>query len=76
MRIISLALAALMLTACNSQPMGEPVDGQSKVGQKQDVSVWKDSNGCEYLIYSEKRTYAGMGGITARMGRDGRQICS
>lgn len=67
-------LIAIALTLAACQPAETGQEGTREIEQSTSTSVrrWVDpQTGCEYLLY----TASERGGLSPRLGRDGRPIC-
>ncbi len=67
-------LFALVLTLClvGCKETSESNKAEPKEESTSNIFIWIDEEtGVQYIIYSDKRGYAGMGGITPRLNADG-----
>ena len=68
-KIIAALTIILLIVACLS---GCTDDTNTEKASNIDIYFWTDeTTGVQYVIYSHKKGYSGMGGITPRLNSDG-----
>lgn len=76
-RIISILIVLvvfLCLVSCDTQTTHTVTDNTPDYVQERDYNIhlWTDKEtGVQYIVYSRKDGYSGMGGITPRLNADG-----
>lgn len=78
--LFGLSIIVILMVGCTSAT-STPVQSspsEPKAIDSSYIHVWKDVNGCEYIVYSQTSYPSGLGagGITPRNNHAGEQICN
>lgn len=74
MKKVIIALFALVLILClvGCEEANESNKASLKTEDNSTIYIWTDEEtGVQYIVFSDKKGYGGMGGITPRLNSDG-----
>lgn len=64
--------ASMILCGCSKPISGRPASHDGEIQQTNQTQIFTDTNKCQYIIWNSMEA----GGITPRMGPDGKQVCT